>query len=120
MNVAFDASAVLGRSGIERYSRELIRSLVALDEHVEATLISVEGSRRDLTSYFGTHNVIVRDVLSHERLLGAPLRRVMRMVQRRQWDAAATDVDLVHILGPQKVVPTKPPLVVTIHDLFLM
>ena len=120
MNVAFDASAVLGRSGIERYSRELIRSLVALDEHVEATLISAKGSRRDLTSYFGTHNVNVRDVLSHERLLGAPLRRVMRMVQRRQWDAAASDVDLVHILGPQKVVPTKRPLVVTIHDLFPM
>lgn len=121
MNVAFDASAVLGRSGIERYSRELIRSLLALDEHIAATLISEKGSRRDLISYFGAGNMVdVRDVLSHERLLGAPLRRVMRMVQRRQWDAAASDVDLVHLLGPQKVVPTKRPLVVTIHDLFPM
>lgn len=120
MNVAFDASSVLGRSGVERYSRELIRSYLALDEEFMATLISEQGSRRDLTTYFGTRGVYVRDVLSHERLLGAPLRRLMRMVQRRQWDAAASRVDLVHLLGPQKVVPATRPLVITIHDLFPM
>jgi alpha-1,3-rhamnosyl/mannosyltransferase len=121
MNVAFDASAVLGRSGIERYSREVIRALTALDQGVVATLIGSKDSTAALEGYFGrSESIDVRAVLSHERALGAPLRRLMRVVQRRQWDAAAANVDLVHILGPQKVLPHKRPLVVTIHDLFPM
>lgn len=121
MNVAFDASAILGRSGIERYSREVIRALLACDSAFSATLITDKDERDALRSFFGdSSRVTVRPVLSRERLLGAPLRRVMRLVQRRQWDSAAEGVDLVHILGPQKVLPHARPLVVTIHDLFPM
>ncbi len=120
MNIAFDASAIMGRSGIERYSRELIRALLDV-EGIAATLIAGKGSRTELERFFEqSARIHVRPVLSRERLLGAPLRRLMRMIQRVQWDAAAGDVDLVHILGPQKVLPHKRPLVVTIHDLFPM
>ncbi len=121
MNVAFDASAILGRSGIERYSRELIRALLACDDNVVATLITSKGEQSALQTFLGdSSRVSIRNVLSHERLLGAPFRRLMRMIQRRQWDIAAAGVDLVHILGPQKVLPHARPLVVTIHDLFPM
>lgn len=121
MNVAFDASAILGRSGIERYSRELIRAVLACDDEVVATLVTDKGEQKELQSFFGhSSRVVVRNVLSHERLLGAPFRRLMRVIQRRQWDRAAAGVDLVHILGPQKVLPHARPLVVTIHDLFPM
>lgn len=121
MNVAFDAGAILGRSGIERYSRELIRALITCDDDVIATLITHAGEQPELQAFFGrSDRVSIRNVLSHERLLGAPFRRVMRVIQRRQWDRAAQGVDLVHILGPQKVLPHTRPLVVTIHDLFPM
>lgn len=121
MNIAFDASAIMGRSGIERYSRELIRALLNANSGIVATLITGKGSRQELECFLEYRDQVrVCNVLVGERLLGGPMRRLMRMVQRLQWDAAVGDVDLVHILGPQKVLPNKRPLVVTIHDLFPM
>ena len=121
MKIAYDAILLLGRSGIERYARELIKHVAASGDSHELRLISGTEYGGATREYFRhLPNVDTKSVIPHERLLGAPLRLLMRSIQRRRFSTAIRDVDVVHILGPTKFVPSGAPLVVTIHDLFPM
>jgi hypothetical protein len=89
MNVAFDASAILGRSGIERYSRELIKGLLRNELVDGVTLAASEDDQAKVSSYFAPYaGARVVECIPHERRLGAPLRGLMRLVQRRRMSSA--------------------------------
>ncbi|MFM8771908.1 MAG: glycosyltransferase family 4 protein [Candidatus Kapaibacterium sp.] len=121
MNAAFDASAILGRSGIERYSRELIKGLLRTGSVEGITLAAGENDHGAVARYFESFpNVRVVECLPHERKYGAPLRPLARMSIRRRMSSAFADADIVHLLSPGKVIPTAGQIVTTIHDLFPM
>lgn len=121
MNVAFDASAVLGRSGIERYSRELIKGLLRNHLVDGVTLAAGQDDNSRVAGYFAPYSSArVIECLPHERALGAPLRGLMRLIQRRRLSRAYAGADIVHLLAPGKVIPRQRPVVTTIHDLFPM
>ncbi|MBU3698434.1 MAG: glycosyltransferase family 4 protein [Candidatus Kapabacteria bacterium] len=121
MNVAFDASAILGRSGIERYSRELIKGLLRTHSVDSVTLATDATDGGAVASYFSEFSGVgVRPCLTHERRLGAPMRPIMRAYRRHQLSSAVRDADLVHLLAPGKIIPQGRPVVTTIHDLFPM
>lgn len=121
MNIAYDAILLLGRSGIERYARELIKHVAALGDEHKLRLISGEEYGGATREYFRNfENVTTQSVIPHERKLGAPLRLLMRAVQKRSFSRAIRGSDVVHMLGPTKFVPSGVPLVATIHDLFPM
>jgi len=121
MNVAFDASAILGRSGIERYSRELIKGLLRNDFVDGVTLAASDDDQLKVASYFAPFaNARVVECIPNERRLGAPMRGFMRLVQRHRMSTAFAGNDVVHLLAPGKVIPRQRPVVTTIHDLFPM
>lgn len=121
MNAAFDASAMLGHSGIERYSRELIKGLLRTGSVESVTLAASETDQGAVARYFEAFpNVRVVECLPHERKYGAPLRPLARLSIRRRMTSAFADADIAHLLQPGKVVPQKDPIVTTIHDLFPM
>ncbi|MEY3386331.1 MAG: hypothetical protein RIR53_1142 [Bacteroidota bacterium] len=121
MNVAFDASAILGRSGIERYSRELIKGLIRTQTVESVTLVVDKRDSGSVSAYFAKNpNVRVLERLTHERLLGAPLRPVARMLRQWELTSSVQDADVVHLLSPGKIIPRRRPLLTTIHDLFPM
>lgn len=121
MNIAYDAILLLGRSGIERYARELIKHVAVADGSNAIHLISGSEYGRATAEYFSQiHNVTTYPVIPHERRLGAPMRLFMRSVQRHRFTKAIRGQDVVHMLGPTKFVPSGVPLVATIHDLFPM
>lgn len=121
MNVAFDASAILGRSGIERYSRELIKGLLRNNLVDGVTLAASDDDQAKVASYFAPFTTArVVECIPHERRLGAPMRGFMRMVQRHRMSKAFASCDIVHLLAPGKVIPPQRPVVTTIHDLFPM
>jgi alpha-1,3-rhamnosyl/mannosyltransferase len=121
MNVAFDASAILGRSGIERYSRELIKGLLRNNLVDGVTLAASDDDASKVAAYFAPFSgAQVIECLPHERKFGAPLRGLMRLVQRNRMSSAFTGSDIVHLLSPGKVIPRHRPVVTTVHDLFPM
>lgn len=121
MNVAFDASAILGRSGIERYSRELIKGLLRNNLVDGVTLAASDDDASKVAAYFAPFSgAQVIECLPHERKFGAPLRGLMRLVQRNRMSSAFTGSDIVHLLSPGKVIPRQRPVVTTVHDLFPM
>jgi glycosyltransferase involved in cell wall biosynthesis len=121
MNIAYDAILLLGRSGIERYARELIKHVAVLSDEYQLQLVSgVEYGGATQEYFRGYGNIKAHSVIPHERRLGAPLRLVMRALQKRAFTRAIRGSDVVHILGPTKFVPNGVPLVATIHDLFPM
>ncbi|MFN4907782.1 MAG: glycosyltransferase family 4 protein [Bacteroidota bacterium] len=121
MNVAFDASTILGRSGIERYSRELINGLLRTQADLTCTVAVNERDAAAVQKYFDhDRRVVVDDCLPNERRLGAPLRPLMRLVRQSRLSSAAQKAEVVHLLSPGKIIPSKRPILTTIHDLFPM
>ncbi|MBU3678580.1 MAG: glycosyltransferase family 4 protein [Candidatus Kapabacteria bacterium] len=121
MNAAFDASAILGRSGIERYSRELIKGLLRTGSVDGVTLAASESDHGAVARYFESFPTArVVECLPHERKFGAPLRPLARWSIRRGMSSVFAGADIVHLLSPGKVIPKKKPIVTTIHDLFPM
>ncbi|MBM4178526.1 MAG: glycosyltransferase family 4 protein [Ignavibacteria bacterium] len=121
MKVAYDAIQLLGHSGIERYSRELIKHVATCDSAVEVRLVTKRDMGGAVAEYIsGYDGIEVRPLIPDERQLGAPLRLFMRRIQANTFTKAIRGCDVVHVLGPTKFVPAGVPLVVTIHDLFPM
>ncbi|MCX6139568.1 MAG: glycosyltransferase family 1 protein [Candidatus Kapabacteria bacterium] len=118
MIVAYDATSILGHSGIEVYARELIRGVSSL--HLPDLRVVLMGRRRRyeaLSEYFGS-GVEIRSVLPHDLLLGEALRPIARLLQKQAWKKSTHDVDLVHMPGNTLWRVPSTPCVVTIHDVF--
>jgi O-antigen biosynthesis alpha-1,3-mannosyltransferase len=121
MNIAFDASTILGRSGIERYSRELIKGLLRTQPDVLCTLAVNDHDRGAVVRYFDrADRLAVSECLPNERRLGAPLRPLMRLVRQSKLTTASQKANMVHLLSPGKIIPSKRPILTTVHDLFPM
>lgn len=118
MKIGFDATSLLGHSGIEVYGRELLRGIMALQEpDLELVLIGRRRREAELRSFFGD-GVQVRAVLPHDLMLGETLRPVSRLLQRIAWKANTSDLDLVHMPGNTLWRIPSNKYVVTIHDVF--
>lgn len=120
MRVGYDISSIFGRNGIGRYSRELLQCIID-DDRVDPLLIGTTTQQRDLQNFLGSlkdHDV--RLTLTNERALGAPLRRLVRLVRSWQIKHAFMGADVVHYLGPQKIFAEHPRVVSTVHDLIPM
>lgn len=121
MVIAYDASQLGGQSGIERYSRELIRAMLRVHPEDQVRLIGDTTQESEIRAIIGRETMVdVRPSLTSEHVVALPLRRLVRLVREHQLTSAARGADVVHLLGPQKIVPKASRLVVTIHDLFPM
>lgn len=118
MTIGFDATSLLGHSGIEVYGRELLRGLIALEEpDIRLVLLGRRRRGRELSAFF-EDRCEVRAVLPHDLMLGEALRPVSRLLQRRSWKAHSGDLDLVHMPGNTLWRIPSNRHVVTIHDVF--
>lgn len=119
MVIAYDASVVTGQSGIERYARELIRAVMRKvpPEHVTLVSDSGQGSVLMPELFPGANH---RRVMTPESAMPRFFGRALRILRQHQLTHAVQTADIVHLLGPQKIVPKARRLVVTIHDVFPM
>ena len=121
MKIAFNASAILGRSGIERYSRELIKGLLRIPEVDEVRLVVNDDDDGRVAEYIQSHaHARVIPCLPQESRYGKPLRRIMRVFRRGALTRSVQSADIVHLLEPGKIIPGTSPIVTTVHDLFPM
>lgn len=119
MKIGFDAGGLFGQGGIDRYARELLRHIVAIDsEHeiVALTRTSCIAMVNELVA--GGKKVEVRAGLQHDLMLGSLLNPITQQLQRRHWLRTMSDIDLVHITNHWRWRPPMRRYVVTAHDLF--
>lgn len=107
---------MFGRNGIARYSRELL-SAVMKNEAVTQHFVGTRNQIDELTQWYGDVPKHAELVLTHERALGAPFRRLVRVWKARQIRELFDCDDVVHYLGPQKIFANHRKVVSTIHDL---
>ncbi len=119
MKIGFDASGILSHIGIDRYAREVMRHVVAMDmrnEYVVLTRTSCEEPISALVA--GGKHVEVRLGMPHDMMLGPMFRLVTRQLQKRVWRRKMSDVDLVHLTTHCRWLPPVKRFVVMVHDLF--
>jgi len=117
MRVGYDISSIFGRTGIGRYSRELLLHVLA-DPQVRAILVGSASERPVATRFFGAldgHEM--RPLLTDESALGNLFRGLVRVRRARQFRRAFHGADVVHYLGPQKIFADHARVVSTVHDL---
>ena len=121
IRVGYDISvSIFARSGIARYSRELLHQMQSRPDVAPFLLGNVRQADEVTRYYGGQLPGFVSLTLTHERALGAPLRRLTRKWIAYQMRRRFDEVDVVHYLGPQKIFADHPRAVSTIHDLIPM
>lgn len=121
MKIAFNASAILGRSGIERYSRELIKELLRIPEITNVSLVANDDDGGRVAEYFRSYpRAHVVPTLPQEARYGKPFRRLVRVFRRASLTRSTASSDIVHLLEPGKIIPASRPIVTTVHDIFPM
>jgi len=119
MRVLYDASAMHGHSGIEEYSRELIRGLLRQCPDVEPVLLSTFRRQTDVAALFdGARLPEVVPSLPNRLMLGEHLKFITRTLKLRAMARASATSDLTHVLSPMDDPRALKRFVVTIHDLF--
>lgn len=119
MKIGFDASGILSHIGIDRYAREIMRHVVAMDtrnEYVVLTRTSCVEAIKALVAA-GKH-VEVRLGMPHDMMLGPMFRLITRQLQASVWRRRMSDVDLVHLTSHCRWLPPVTRFVVMVHDLF--
>lgn len=121
ISIGYDISVnFFSRSGIARYSRELLRQM-QLQGNVETYLVGYKRQREEVAEFFdGMLPSTASFTLTHERALGAPLRRLTRLWIQRELRRLFDHVDVVHYLGPQKIFADHRRTISTVHDLIPM
>lgn len=121
MKIAYDASLIAGQSGIERYTLELLRAMMRRGDGDTLCIVGDRGQAQTFSSLLGSHpSVAYQDVMICEHDVHRLLRRIIRVQRERQLSRAVRTCDVVHLLGPQKILPQARRLAVTVHDLFPM
>lgn len=119
MKIAYDASLISGQSGIERYTQELLRAMLRRAGDDVVQVVGDRGQGPMLSTLLGQHgNLSIADVMVSEHSVPKPIRPLVRIYRQHQLSSAVRSADVVHLLGPQKIVPSARKLAVTIHDLF--
>jgi alpha-1,3-rhamnosyl/mannosyltransferase len=119
MKIAYDASLISGQSGIERYTQELLRAMLRRADGDDVQVVGDRGQGPLLDTLLGQHEKLsIVDAMLSEHRVPKPLRPLVRIFRQHQLSGAVRSADVVHLLGPQKIVPRARKLAVTIHDLF--
>ncbi|MBI2793332.1 MAG: glycosyltransferase family 4 protein [Ignavibacteria bacterium] len=118
MTIGYDLSMVFGAGGIQRYARELVSHIVALDQPFDFRILTRSSKENEIRKIAGSSRSDIRPVLPHELALGPLLKGVTRKMIARQWARHMSDVDLVHYHEGGRWFPSVKRFVVTIHDLF--
>lgn len=109
---------MFGRNGIARYSRELLLQIMQRHDTVVAHMVGTRNQTREMHELFQGRLPHDTDLtLTHERALGAPLRRFVRLWKSHEIRRRFAEDDVVHYLGPQKIFADHRRTVSTIHDL---
>ena len=109
---------MFGRNGIARYSRELLLQIMQRHDTVVAHMVGTRNQTREMHELFQGRLPHGTDLtLTHERALGAPLRRFVRLWKSHEIRRRFAEDDVVHYLGPQKIFADHRRTVSTIHDL---
>lgn len=117
MKVAFDASSIMGKSGIEVHARDMLQSLATLGVDLQMILVGRKRHAHELRDLVGSGHE-VRAVMPHDLMLGPALKGLVHILQRRIWYRETRDADLIHFTGLTSWEPSATRSVVTIHDLF--
>lgn len=118
MTIGYDLSMVFGAGGIQRYARELVSHIVALDQPFDYRILTRSSKESEIRKIVGSNRSDIRPVLPHELALGPLFKGVTRKIIERQWARHMSDVDLVHFHEGGRWFPRVKRFVVTIHDLF--
>lgn len=118
LTIGYDVSSMFGRNGIARYSRELLLQMMQRPDAVLAHMVGTRNQKREMEELFqGTIPHGTDLTMTHERALGAPLRRIVRLWKTHEIRSRFSEDDVVHYLGPQKIFADHRRTVSTIHDL---
>ncbi|MCB0702874.1 MAG: glycosyltransferase family 1 protein [Candidatus Kapaibacterium sp.] len=118
MKIGYNAKFLFGRSGIETYSREIIKGVLEQFSDIEINLITSFNRKDNIVDYFGNKpNMNVLNVLPHDLIIGNIGRPLVRKYDELIYKKKAKDLDLIHFthsFGFPKIENS----ITTIHDLF--
>lgn len=90
-------------------------------DDVSTLLVGYKRQQEEVAEYFGGKLPEGAQLtLTHERALGAPLRRLTRLWIARELRKLFDNADVVHYLGPQKIFADHRRTISTVHDLIPM
>lgn len=121
MRVGFDATNILGHSGIRTYTRELVRALAFEFPDDEFLLYTTFSSSKKglLQKIFGEYsNIGIIGGLPHMRMLGDSLKRLTVLTGSAAWRFHERKIDIVHLTDPYGTPALPGSFVATINDIF--
>ncbi|RKZ10650.1 hypothetical protein DRQ25_02200 [Candidatus Fermentibacteria bacterium] len=121
MRVGFDATNILGHSGIRTYTRELVRALAIEYPNDEFLLYtSFSSSKKSaLLKIFGQYpNVRIIGGLPHPRMLGDSLKWLTILATSAAWRVNERKLDFIHLTDPYGAVALPGSYIATINDIF--
>ncbi len=121
MRVGFDATNILGHSGIRTYTRELVRALAIEfpgDEFLLYTSFS-SSKKGKLQKVFGQYsNVNIVGGLPHPRMLGDSLKWLTLLAGSAAWRLHERKLDIIHLTDPYGTTALPGSYIATINDIF--
>jgi O-antigen biosynthesis alpha-1,3-mannosyltransferase len=121
MRIGFDATNILGHSGIRTYTRELVLALAAgfpKDEFVLFTTFSSSKKRKLIELFGGYPNISLVPGLPHGRMLGESLKGLTILTESIAWRIHGRKLDFVHLTDPYGTPALPGSFVATINDIF--
>ncbi|MCD4775145.1 MAG: glycosyltransferase family 4 protein [Candidatus Aegiribacteria sp.] len=121
MRVGFDATNILGHSGIRTYTRELVRALAFEFPDDKFLLYTTFSSSKKgiLQKIFGEYsNIDIIGGLPHIRMLGDSLKRLTVLTGSLAWRFHERKIDIVHLTDPYGTPALPGSFVATINDIF--
>jgi len=120
LNIGFEALSLFGHSGIESYTRSLIRGFDSLDENVCINIFTSYGRAKRFEQYFGkSEKFAFHNAFPHPVMLGnlskAPIAKLRKGYFLKK---NAAKVDLFHFENPCYFNDIIENSVTTIHDIF--
>lgn len=118
MKIGTEGTVLLGNSGIETYTREVVKALASRYIHDTHIVIGLKRRKEAVASILNTPSIEIRNTLVHDLLLGEALRPVAKVIQQKQWSSSLKNLDIVHFMSHFRFFTTGVKSVVTVHDLF--
>ncbi|NOQ21825.1 MAG: glycosyltransferase [Candidatus Aegiribacteria sp.] len=121
VRVGFDATNILGHSGIRTYTRELVLALASEFPDDEFLLYTTFSSSKKavLQQFFGEYpNITIVGGLPHPRMLGNGLKRLTILTGSAAWRFHERKLDIVHLTDPYGTPALSGSFVATINDIF--
>jgi len=121
MKIGFEAISIFGASGIEMYTRSIIRAFSELEEHPELVLFSSGSRKTKVEEYFkGLPGISVKNQFTHPLALGSAGAPLIKFIKNKfLLKSAASQVDLLHNVNPCYFPKNIKNMAVTVHDLFV-